>query len=70
MRILLTNDDGFDASGIKILVEELKKEHEVLVVAPLKNQSGTSTSINMFKNLEYKKINEYTYALEIGRAHV
>lgn len=64
MRILLTNDDGFDASGIKILVEELKKEHEVFVVAPLKNQSGTSTSINMFKNLEYKKINEYTYALD------
>ena len=41
-RILLTNDDGYDAPGIMALYEELSSlpNTEVLIVAPNKNYSG------------------------------
>ncbi len=39
MKILITNDDGFDAEGIRELVKALSKEHDVTVVAPKYNQS-------------------------------
>ncbi|MDD2258227.1 MAG: 5'/3'-nucleotidase SurE [Bacilli bacterium] len=56
MRILITNDDGIEAEGIKILVELSKKYGEVFVVAPYSNQSATSHKINInggFKAEEY-----------------
>ena len=33
MNILLTNDDGFDADGIKAIRTALEKSHNVYVVA-------------------------------------
>jgi 5'/3'-nucleotidase SurE len=36
MNILLTNDDGFDADGIKAIRTALEKSHNVYVVAPEK----------------------------------
>ena len=38
--ILLTNDDGIDAVGIRALSDALSREHDVTVVAPKRNQSG------------------------------
>ncbi|SFH80160.1 5'/3'-nucleotidase SurE [Selenomonas ruminantium] len=40
MRILLSNDDGIEAKGIEALVKALYKEHEVIVSAPMYQQSG------------------------------
>ena len=34
MKILLSNDDGFDAPGLKVLFESLQDISEVFVVAP------------------------------------
>jgi len=45
MRILLTNDDGINAEGIRVLAEELEKEFEVYVVAPDQERSASSHSI-------------------------
>lgn len=40
--VLVTNDDGYAAAGIDAVVEALVAEgHEVTVVAPLEQQSGT-----------------------------
>ncbi|MFW2406068.1 MAG: 5'/3'-nucleotidase SurE [Gammaproteobacteria bacterium] len=45
--ILLTNDDGFDADGINIMFDELTAAgHNVTLVAPKTNQSGTSMAFN------------------------
>ncbi|MGD9909314.1 MAG: 5'/3'-nucleotidase SurE [Candidatus Izemoplasmatales bacterium] len=44
MKILVTNDDGYNAEGIKILYEKLKKYGEVLLVAPHHHKSGASVS--------------------------
>ncbi|WP_123620334.1 5'/3'-nucleotidase SurE [Halorubrum sp. CSM-61] len=38
--ILLTNDDGVDAVGIRALYDALSDDYEVTVVAPESNQSG------------------------------
>lgn len=45
-RILLTNDDGFDAPGVTAMYEALKAAgHDVVMVAPAAQQSGSSASI-------------------------
>lgn len=49
MRILVTNDDGVDSIGIQVLAAALAEtEHDVVVVAPSKDQSGTSSSLGVF----------------------
>lgn len=47
MRILVTNDDGIDAGGLKSLVKCLKPFGELLVVAPKNAQSGMSMAVTM-----------------------
>lgn len=57
MRILLTNDDGYKAKGIKVLTEILRSFGDITVVAPKRPQSGASMSINMgFKPLAAKHL--------------
>ena len=51
-RILISNDDGFDAIGIKILTEIAQKlSDDVWVVAPTENKSGASRSITLGKDV-------------------
>jgi 5'-nucleotidase len=51
MKILLSNDDGVHALGIKVLYEELTKIAEVMVVAPDRNCSGASNSLTLLNPL-------------------
>ena len=44
MRILVTNDDGIFADGLRILVEELGKIAQVTVVAPDRERSARHRS--------------------------
>lgn len=44
-RILISNDDGIEAPGIRALVDELRSLGELLVVAPDANRSGSSMSV-------------------------
>lgn len=48
MKILLSNDDGIDAKGIKTLAKVLGKTHEVYVIAPVTQKSGFSHSVTYF----------------------
>ena len=45
MRILVTNDDGFDSSGLHALAKALKPFGEVVVAAPDREYSGASSSV-------------------------
>lgn len=47
MRILLSNDDGCHAEGLRCLTEALKAFAEVTVVAPDRNRSGASNSLTL-----------------------
>lgn len=57
MRILITNDDGYQAKGIKTLAEIMKKYGEVTVIAPKTHQSGMSTAVSLgFKQIAHKDL--------------
>lgn len=63
MKILLTNDDGYDALGINVLRERLLYDnHTVYVMAPATNQSGTSQSIHMGGGMKVREIDENFFA--------
>ena len=52
MRILITNDDGIEALGIRMLVEWAQTIGDVTVVAPKVEQSGKSHSIELIHPIE------------------
>lgn len=49
MRLLVTNDDGVDSIGIQRLARALGDDgHDVIVVAPAEDRSGTAASLGGF----------------------
>ena len=56
MRILITNDDGVFAPGIRVLCEWAKTKGEVTVVAPKVEQSGKSHAIDFTRPIEIKEV--------------
>lgn len=63
MNILLTNDDGYTATGIKLLKKLLSKYGRVVIVAPLEAMSAMSVSITLRKPLHLQKHEEDVYSL-------
>ncbi len=51
MLILLTNDDGVLAEGLAALYDRFAAKHEVYVVAPDRERSGSSHAITVFQPL-------------------
>jgi 5'-nucleotidase len=65
LRILLTNDDGVEAPGIRVLHEALVADgHEVVIVAPSANRSGSSVSITTQGLLEVREVEPDVYAVD------
>ena len=59
MRILITNDDGYNAKGIKVLAEIMKQFGEVTVIAPKTHQSGMSMAVSLgFKQIAHKDLGD------------
>jgi 5'-nucleotidase len=56
MRILLTNDDGIYAPGLRAMLPELRRLGEVLVVAPATEQSGVGHSVTLTNPLIVQEI--------------
>lgn len=57
--ILVTNDDGITAPGIRALVEAVKELGKVVVVAPDKPQSGMGHAITIGQPLRMHSSNEF-----------
>ena len=51
MRILISNDDGYQAKGIKQLTKSLSEIAEIIVVAPSENKSAASSSLTLGRPL-------------------
>lgn len=62
MRILVTNDDGYDAAGIRALAKALSADNEVWVVAPSSNRSGVSHGITMLDPITFKMEGEREFS--------
>ena len=59
-RVLLTNDDGIDAPGLRTLTEVAQElAEEVWIVAPDHDQSGTSHSLSLHRPLRVSQKNEH-----------
>src|SRR5258707_11465118 len=57
--ILITNDDGITAPGIRNLVEAVKDLGKIVVVAPDKPQSGMGHAITIGTPLRMHKVNTF-----------
>jgi len=64
--ILITNDDGFDASGLKALIEALSPLAKLTIVAPAKNKSACGHSLTLEKPLRMIKIEKDFYKMDDG----
>ena len=64
MKILLTNDDGYDHPGINTLFQELSKHHEVFMMAPDTNKSGFSSALTFLTPITEQKIEENVYKID------
>ena len=64
MRILVSNDDGVLAPGIKILANELATVAEIEVVAPDRNRSGASNSLTLTRPLRVRQLDNGYYSVE------
>lgn len=63
MKILLSNDDGIDADGLTTAIAIAAAKSDLLVVAPLTEQSGKSHAITKDKPLRLRKVRDNAYAL-------
>ena len=65
-QILLTNDDGFDAIGLKALIEALTPIAKIIVVAPAKNKSACVHSLTLDKPLRMVNVDDDYYKIDDG----
>ena len=64
MRILISNDDGVFAPGIRALAKELATIAEIEVVAPDRNRSGASNSLTLSRPISIKQLENGYYSVE------
>ncbi len=62
MRLLLTNDDGYQSEGIRILADELAKDHEICIFAPDSERSGMSHAMSLRTPGKVRKRAESEYS--------
>lgn len=61
MKILLSNDDGVNAPGIRSLFKELSPRFEATMIAPLEERSTTGHSISLDKPLRLERLEDNIY---------
>ena len=64
MRILVSNDDGYLATGINALTDALEQVADVIVVAPDRNRSAASNSLTLSRPLRVSKYGEKRYKVD------
>jgi 5'-nucleotidase len=63
-RILVHNDDGYEAGGIVALAEAMRPLGEVWVVAPDREQSASSHSVSLHRPLRIREIRPKWYSVD------
>ena len=56
MKILISNDDGIAAMGIKALMKELSKDHEVYAIAPDRERSAAGHSLTLHTPIRVEEL--------------
>ena len=64
-RILVTNDDGYEAPGLKLLVEFARGlSDDVWIVAPEEEQSGKGHALSLNEPLRYRQVGEQSFTVK------
>jgi 5'-nucleotidase len=61
VRILLSNDDGYQARGLRVLAEHLARLADITVVAPDRNRTGASNSLTLETPLRVEQVQPNVY---------
>jgi 5'-nucleotidase len=61
VRILLSNDDGYQARGLRVLAEHLADIGELTIVAPDRNRTGASNSLTLDVPLRVEQVADNLY---------
>ena len=64
--ILITNDDGFDAEGLKALIEALKDLAHLTIVAPSSEKSACGHSLTLTHPLRFVQVDDDFFKLDDG----
>ena len=64
MKILVSNDDGYLATGIKVLTAALEEVADVVVVAPDRNRSAASNSLTLKVPLRVSEVAPDRYKVD------
>ena len=64
MNILLTNDDGIDATGLKALAEHLMRIGNVTIVAPDRERSAVGHALTLHHPLRVEKYGTNIFAVD------
>ena len=64
MHLLLSNDDGIQAIGLKYLADSLSKIGKITVVAPNRNHSASSNSLTLDRPIRAQKLSENWYSVD------
>jgi len=64
MKILVTNDDGISAPGLRVLAAGLKTIARVVVVAPDRERSAVGTAVTLRQPLRVEKVGPVVPAVE------
>lgn len=62
--VLLTNDDGYQAEGLRALAEELKDYAEVQIAAPSWERSGAAQSVTLRQPIVCHRVAENEWAID------
>ena len=64
MKILVSNDDGYLATGINVLTDALESVADVVVVAPDRNRSAASSSLTLHTPLRVTEVAKNRYKVD------
>jgi len=64
MHILCTNDDGFMATGLRVLATASRRHGKVTIVAPDREQSATSHALTMHHPLRSRRASDGTLVVD------
>ena len=63
--ILITNDDGYESVGLKVLLNIAEQlADNVFIVSPKKNQSAKSKSITIKENINFRETSKNFWVVD------
>ena len=63
-QILVTNDDGVEADGLRALAEALRALGDVTVIAPAEDNSAVSHALTVRRPLQLREVGEAWYSVD------